>query len=330
MMGPVMRLGEFDLIQRYFAPLSHQFAGARGLVDDTASLRLSEGYEAIITLDTMVSGIHFLKNDPPDQIARKLLRINLSDLASAGASPVGYFLSISAPETITEDWIKSFSEGLRSDQNYFQIHLGGGDMTSTTGPLTLSLTAIGEVPYGDALTRSGAKHGHEIWTSGTIGDAALALWIFQNKDTNPSSEIVSALTARYRLPQPRVNLGLAIRSIASAAIDISDGLIADLEHLCQASRLGAELNAQNIPLSEASKYLIKSNQDLFERALTGGDDYELLFTIPEGSSNQILEIAKSTQVPLTRIGRMTANRELNIFSNSGEKLSYAANGWQHF
>ena len=201
------RTGEFEIINRYFAPLSQGFAGAHGLTDDTASLLIGDGNEAVITLDTMVSGVHFLPTDPPDLIARKLLRVNLSDLAAAGATPRTYFLSLSLPSSVIDSWIAAFAGGLAADQMSFGVVLGGGDTTSTPGPLTLSLTAIGEAPRGQAISRAGAKPGQDIYVSGTIGDAALALALIQSDGVEQALRDASALMARYRLPEPRVSLG---------------------------------------------------------------------------------------------------------------------------
>jgi thiamine-monophosphate kinase len=330
MKSQLTRTGEFETIARYFAPLSQGFAGAHGLTDDTASLLIGDGNEAVITLDTMVSGVHFLATDPPDLIARKLLRVNLSDLASAGATPRAYFLSLSLPASINESWIAAFAGGLAADQVSFDVVLGGGDTTSTPGPLTLSLTAIGEAPRGQAISRAGALPGQDIYVSGTIGDAALALALIQTEGVEKALMDAPSLMARYRLPEPRVLLGTSLRGLATAAIDVSDGLVADLSHICRTSAVGAEVEAATIPLSPEAKNLVSKRDDLSERVLAGGDDYELLFTAHPENAENLSALSERLSLPLTRIGQTTEGDGPVIVSASGEIISLADTGWRHF
>lgn len=325
-----IRTGEFEIIGKYFAPLSQGFAGAHDLTDDTASLLIGNGNEAVITLDTMVSGVHFLPTDPPDLIARKLLRVNLSDLASAGATPRTYFLSLSLPSSITDSWIAAFAGGLAADQASFGIVLGGGDTTSTPGPLTLSLTAIGEAPRGQAISRAGAQPGQDIYVSGTIGDAALALALIQSAGADQALRDAPALLARYRLPEPRVSLGMSLRGLATAAIDLSDGLVADLGHICRTSAVGAEVAAATVPLSPEALTLLSKQGDLSERVFAGGDDYELLFTARSEDAANISAISENLRLPLTRIGRTTEGDSPVLVSESGEIINLAETGWRHF
>jgi len=324
------RTGEFDTIEKFLAPLCVGFPGARGLTDDTASLVISDGHEAVITLDTMVSGVHFLPTDPPDLIARKLMRVNLSDLASAGATPRTYFLSLSLPSSIGDNWIKAFAEGLWVDQNIYSVVLGGGDTTSTPGPLTLSLTAIGEIPKGQAITRGGAQVGQDIYVSGTIGDAALALVLIQTKGVKQVQADAPSLLAYYQLPEPRVSLGLLLLGLATSAADISDGLMADLGHICRASGVGAEILSSSVPLSDEAHKLISEQSELSNCVYSGGDDYELLFTAHPKDAEKIMAISEKLNLPITRVGRTIKGELPVLLSDSGEIMDLSSSGWRHF
>ncbi|MGH6900683.1 MAG: thiamine-phosphate kinase, partial [Geminicoccaceae bacterium] len=244
-----MAEGEFAFIARRLRPLATA-EGALGLADDAALLDPAPGRQLVLAKDAMVAGVHFLGDDPPAQIARKLLRVNLSDLAAMGAAPLGYLLALARSKEIADVWLGEFCAGLAADNAEFAIPLLGGDTVATPGPLTLSLTALGEVPKGAALLRGGARPGDDIWVSGTLGDAALGLEALQGK-LDVTGEARAYLIERYRLPRPRLALGQALRGTASAAIDISDGLIADLGHVLEVSEVGAELHADALPLSPA-------------------------------------------------------------------------------
>ena len=265
--------GEFDLIARHFAPL----AGPQGLnlLDDAALLSPQPGYDLVFTADALIGGVHFRPHDPPDFIARKALRVNLSDLAAKGADPVGYLLTIAWPIGTTSQTIEQFVQGLAHDQAEFGIRLFGGDTTVGPGPLTISLTAIGQVPAGTMIRRSGARPGDLIFVSGTIGDGALGL-------DHPE---ITALNQRYLLPEPRLTLGQSLRGQATSSIDISDGLISDASHIAKASGVCLELDLDRVPLSPEVRELISADPSVFARALTGGDDYEILFTAPAANRN---------------------------------------------
>ncbi|MDF2781719.1 MAG: thiL, partial [Geminicoccaceae bacterium] len=268
-----MALGEFAFIAERLRPLAAGSPGALDLADDAALLDPPAGSELVLTKDAMVAGVHFLPDDPPGDIARKLLRVNLSDLAAMGAAPLGYLLALIRPKATAEDWLAEFCRGLAEDQATFGIGLLGGDTVSTPGPLALSLTALGHVPRGAALRRGGAKPGDDIWASGTLGDAALGLKVLQG-ELEAAPAVGAQLVERYRLPQPRLALGQTLRGLASAALDVSDGLLADLGHILETSAVGAEIHAAALPLSPAARAL----PGVREAALAGGDDYELLFT----------------------------------------------------
>ncbi|RDD63786.1 thiamine-phosphate kinase [Ferruginivarius sediminum] len=325
-------LGEFEIIARYFAPLAEGTPGALGLGDDAAVLSPPAGEDLVFTTDTIVSGVHFLSDDPPDQVARKLLRVNLSDLAAMGARPLGYLLSFTLPATVDEAWIEGFAQGLASDQDTYAVGLLGGDTTSTPGPTTLSLTAVGRVPAGRALRRGGAKLGDIVFVSGTIGDSALGLEILQGRRTVEMESDRERLVDRYRLPRPRMALGreLLERGLASAAIDVSDGLAADLGHICASSGVGAEIDAVDVPLSAAVQRLVESDAGCLVTALTGGDDYELMFTVPERLAGEVGKLAVELDLPLTRIGVLAGAGGVIVRGADGEAMELGPGGWTHF
>jgi len=314
---------EFARIARYFAPLAGP--GGLALADDAALLRPRSGHELVLSLDTLVAGVHFLPQDPPDQVAKKLLRVNLSDLAAKGARPVGYLLSVSVPRDLPEEWFAHFSNGLAEDQARYGLALLGGDTTSTPGPISLSLTILGEVPEGQMVRRTGAEAGDEIYVTGTIGDAALGLAVLQGRLADPSGTLV----ARYRLPEPR--LGMKLWGTAHAAIDISDGLLQDLGHLCRAAGLGAEIEAARVPLSLAARKAVDANPDWLATCLTGGDDYELALAVPERNGAKLAADAQKANVPVTRIGHFVAGPpQVTVRDAAGAALVFARGGWSHF
>jgi thiamine-monophosphate kinase len=314
--------GEFEFIARRLRPLATS-PGALGLVDDAALLDGRSGMQLVLTKDAMVAGVHFLADDPPGQVAQKLLRVNLSDLAAMGARPIGYLLAVARPPAIEDDWLAAFCAGLADDNAAFGIALLGGDTVSTPGPLTLSLTAIGEVPTGEALLRAGARLGDDIWVSGTLGDAALGLAVLQG-GLDVAKKVRAHLIGRYRLPQPRLALGQALRGLAHAAIDISDGLLADLGHIVETSGLGAEIRVDLLPTSASD---LPGVQD---EALSGGDDYELLFTAAKSQRDAIEQLVRKHDVPLTRIGEMQAAPGVRALDASGAEIRPKRTGWQHF
>ena len=316
--------GEFEFIARRLRPLATA-PGALDLIDDAALLDPTPDKQLVLAKDAMVAGVHFLEGDPPGQIAKKLLRVNLSDLAAMGAAPLGYLLALARSREIADDWLAEFCAGLAADNAAFGIGLLGGDTVSTPGPLTLSLTAVGEVPKGAALLRSGARAGDDIWVSGTLGDAALGLKVLQG-ELEVAVDARAALIAHYRLPQPRLALGQALRGVAGAAIDISDGLIADLGHILEASGVGAELRADQLPLSAAARDLPGAR----DAALAGGDDYELLFTASPARRAEIAALARRLGLPLTCIGQIRAGSDLSILDAAGQEIKVAKRGWQHF
>jgi thiamine-monophosphate kinase len=319
-----MPQGEFEFIARRLRPLATA-PGALDLTDDAALLDPSPGQQLVLAKDAMVAGVHFLEGDPPGQIAQKLVRVNLSDLAAMGAAPLGYLLALARAKEISDQWLAEFCAGLAADNAEFQIALLGGDTVATSGPLTLSLTAIGEVPRGKALLRSGAAPGDDLWVSGTLGDAALGLKVLRG-ELELAADARDYLIERYRLPRPRLALGQALRGIASAAIDISDGLLADLGHVLETSAVGAELHADQLPLSSAAQDLPAAR----DAALAGGDDYELLFTAPSERRSEIDALARRLDLALTRIGAIRGEPGLSVLDEAGRALPILKAGWQHF
>lgn len=319
-------MNEFDIIARFFAPLA-KHKGALGLKDDAALLRVPVSQELVITTDTLVEKVHFIGDEPPALLAQKLLRVNCSDMAAMGAKPFGYFLNLSVPATTDENWFQSFANGLRIDQKTFACSLLGGDTTSTHGALTLSATMPGLVPRGKALRRNGAKPGDDIYVTGTIGDAALGLKVIKGQ-LAADKKALEYLLNRYRLPSPRLALAQKLRALATACMDISDGLMQDLDHICNASKTGAEIYWESIPLSKAAQSVVFPAFQ--ETILAGGDDYELLFTAPSHAAKQLAKAAGMTNIPITRIGQVTAGKSSRIVDKDGHEIFLPRKGYMHF
>ena len=309
---------EFTRIAKYFAPLAGE--AGRGLIDDAAVLTPPPGREIVLTVDQMLENIHFLPADPPDLIARKLLRRSLSDLAAMGATPLSYLLTTALPPHIEESWLAAFAEGLAHDQEEFKIHLIGGDSSSSQQHISLTATCIGHVAPGAALGRNGAQPGDEIWVTGTIGDAALGLRARRGQLTDKTG----FLTQRSLLPSPRINLPLA--GIANAAIDISAGLLQDLGHICNASGLAATIHAGLVPASpEAAAF----GGEFLESRLTDGDDYELLLAVP--AEQAALLSTACCDLAVTKIGVFSPGpATVTVLAGDGTPITFAKQGWRHF
>jgi len=317
---------EFALIARHFRQLAGP--GALDLLDDAAVLGIPAGRQLVLSADAMVAGVHFLPDDPPEMVGRKLLRVNLSDLAAMGAAPLGYLMTTALPRGTSDTWIAGFAAGLAADQAEFGISVLGGDTVSTPGPITLSLTILGTVPAGAALRRQGARPGDAIWVSGTIGDGALGLRVLQGR---LASDAEGHLARRYRLPQPRLALGAALSGLARAAMDVSDGLVQDLGHLCRAGGCGAVLEAAALPLSRAARAAVMADPSLLPVALTGGDDYELLFAAPPDQEAAVLASGAAAGVAVTRIGRFVEGPpEVRVLGEGGAPMPLPRAGWSHF
>ena len=324
------RNGEFDLIARFFRPLSQAAPGAFGLRNDGALLAPPAGACLVVTKDLMVAGVHYPEGEEPSVLARRLLRVNLSDLAAMGASASAYALGLALPEGIAESWVEAFAAGLARDQAAFGVTLIGGDTVATAGPAVLSLTAFGTVAGDNCLTRSGAGAGHDIYVSGTIGDAALGLRAVRGELAGLAPADRAALAERFRLPEPRLALGAALVGLAGAAIDVSDGLVADLGHLCAESGLAARIAADAVPLSAAARRALDGGEATIADLVTGGDDYELLFCAPQPERGAIDALGRRLGLALTRIGTMEAGQGVVVVGADGRPLPLARAGYTHF
>lgn len=313
--------GEFSFIARHFRPL----AGPESLDlrDDCALISCPPGQELAISTDTMVENVHFLPDDPPETLGRKLLRCNLSDIAAMGATPYAYTLNVTIPRNsrYNDSWFSAFVAGLSEDQARYGVTLLGGDTTSTSGPLVLSATVFGRLHKGTALRRNGARPGDSLWVTGTIGDAALGLLALQGKIPDPSG----FLADRYRLPQPRT--GLALNGIVHAAMDISDGLIQDCQHIAEESDVAIDLQADTVPASPEAKSL---GPKWLEQRLTGGDDYELLLACPPEQEASLAQICRDAEIPVTRIGTILSGSGVRALDHNGQVIQFLKGGWQHF
>ena len=317
--------GEFAFIQHHLRPLAAGHPGALELKDDASLLEPTAGMQLVLAKDALVEGVHFLPHDKAEHVAQKALRVNLSDMAAMGATPRGYLLALMRPKRLPPEWLARFSYGLSEDQAAFGVTLLGGDTVVTPGPLSLSMTMLGETPRGQALRRDGARSGDDIYVSGTLGGAALGLEVLKGRLSPPMSAS-DFLIRRYRLPEPRIGLGEALRGVAHAAIDISDGLLADLGHVLEVSQKGAEVHTDRIPLSQAAT----PHRGALEAALAGGDDYELLFTADPEQRPAIQEIGRQQAISLTLVGRITDEPTLDVLDAKGRPFPIDRTGWQHF
>ena len=322
--------GEFGRIARYFAPLAASYAGAFSLTDDAAVIAPAPDTELVVTTDTIVAGVHYIGDEPPDLIAAKLLRVNLSDLASMGATPRAYTLNIALPRDIDDGWLEAFAGGLAEDQARFEVSLIGGDSVGTPGPVVLTLTAYGEVPASGAVRRSAAKPGNTVYVSGTIGDGALGLRAVKGELSGIYEADAAVLIARYRRPEPRLGLLARLaRETVLAAADVSDGLVADLAHIAEASDVSIVIRADSVPLSPAACAVLNRNPALRTAILSGGDDYELIFCAPYTASDTVHTIATACDVPVTAIGTVEAGSGVRVIDADGSEIALDRTGFTH-
>jgi len=327
-------MGEFELIARYFTrPARH---AVLGVGDDCALLQPAPGMHLAISSDMLVSGRHFFPDVDPRTLGHKALAVNLSDLAACGARPLAFTLALALPEA-SDDWLAPFSEGLLALADAHDCELIGGD--TTRGPLNICITVFGEVPAGQALLRSGARAGDDIYVSGTLGDARLALEALQGQRTLPP-DCMALARARLEQPTPRVALGLALRGIASAAADISDGLLGDLGHILERSRVGASLQAEDaMQLIACSADATRASGSFcpevdaataLRYVLSGGDDYELVFTAPPALRSAVAAAAKASDTPVRRIGQIEAAPGLRLLDGHGAPMAIDFISFDHF
>jgi thiamine-monophosphate kinase len=325
-------LGEFELIARFFTrPAADASFVRQGVGDDCAILACGDS-DLAVTTDMLVEGTHFFTDADPRALGHKALAVNLSDLAAAGATPACFFLSIALPRA-SESWLAEFSAGLLALADEHRCPLVGGDTTrgaivaGAPGPLNLCITAMGRMPKGQALSRAHAVAGDDVWVSGELGGAALAL-AARRREVELASEHSTACFERMDRPQPRVALGQALRGVAHAAIDVSDGLLADLGHVLERSEVGATVQWDAVPRGAA----LRAQTSIRERAcaLAGGDDYELLFTAPAAARGAVEAAARSARTPVARIGAITTARECIVLDGSGERIELRRLGYEHF
>ena len=322
-------MNEFDLIRRYLGPLASS-GGARGLLDDAAVWTPPAGSNLVIVADTIVEGVHFLSSEAHDWVAARALRVNLSDIAAKGARPEAYLLCITWPKSAQERDFALFAEGLARDQVGFGLTLLGGDTTRANGPLTVSVTVFGIEPVAGSPSRAGAQAGDDVYVSGTIGDAGLGLALARREEIR--SDEAAELVQRYRRPEPKLALGVAIAPFATASIDVSDGLVADLGHIATASDVDVLIGLKDVPFSQAA--LNQSNFDPV-RAITAGDDYEIAFTAPPERRGDVAAAALSSDTPITRIGHVErcadgSTGEVRCRAGDGELIKISTSGFSHF
>ena len=330
----VGRLSREDaLIQRVFAPIAtHE--GAFGLTDDAAAVAPPPGCELVLTIDTLVAGVHFFADDPPGAIAKKALRVNLSDLAAKAADPLGFVISTALPEGVKPEWLDAFARGLGEDAAAYGFALFGGDTVRTPGPLTITVTAFGTVPAGGMVRRAGAAPGDWVVVTGTIGDATLGLALRRHLGPRGVGRLGARdkahLADRYLLPQPRTRLAPVLRDHVRAAMDVSDGLAGDLAKMCALSGVGARIETALLPLSPAASAAVDGDPNLLERVVTGGDDYEILMAVAPGELDAFMSAAARVGVPVTAIGEVTAEPGLPVFYGPQGPMKLKQMSFSHF
>ena len=319
---------EDRLIARYFAPLATH-PGALGLSDDAAFIAPPPGCEIVLKTDAIIGGVHFFAEDDAMTVAQKALRVNLSDLAAKGATPLGYLLSLALPREVGEAWLARFTQGLREDAACYGCPLFGGDTDRTPGPMMISVAMFGSVPAGTMVRRAGAKSGDLVFVSGSIGDAALGLALRKGAAATLTEAQRAHLASRYLLPQPRNALAEAVRTHASASMDISDGLAGDFAKLCRVSQVAAEIDVAKVPLSDAAR-VMTADPAMLVTALSGGDDYEIVCTVPPAKAASFRAAADAAGVPVTEIGRVMAGEGARFLKPDGTPLTFERASFSHF
>jgi thiamine-monophosphate kinase len=327
---------EDRLITRHFKPLATH-PGAFGLVDDAAAIVPPPGHDLVLKADAIVGGVHFFADDPPGTVAGKALRVNLSDLAAKGATPLGHLLSLALPKDIGDDWVAGFAAGLGADAQRFACPLFGGDTVRSPGPVMVAISVFGAVPHGRMLMRAGARAGDLVVVTGSIGDAALGLRLHSDREAASRWSLSSAqrdhLDDRYLLPRPRNALAVTLREHASGGMDVSDGLAGDLGKMCRASGVTADIDVAAVPLSDAARQAVAAEPGLIEPVLTGGDDFEVLASVPQARWDSLRAAADALGIAVTAIGRFRAAADDGaqaVFTARGERLVFARASYSHF
>ena len=323
---------EDRLIARTFKPLA-KHPGTFGFSDDASAITPPAGHDLVLKTDGLIAGVHFFPDDPADGVARKALRVNLSDLAAKGAAPLGFLLAIALTKDFDESWLAAFAHGLGEDADAYKCPLLGGDTDSTPGPTSISIAAFGTLPQGTMVRRAGARVGDHVFVSGSIGDAALGLLVRRGEAATWKLDAASAeyLVSRYRLPEPRNALAEALRTHVSAAMDVSDGLAADLAKLCRVSQVSADIEIARVPLSAAARQALRADAALIAPILTGGEDYEILCTVAPDKVRAFTEAATVANVPIAGIGRIVAGAAPPRFLDTkGEAMRFSRPGYSHF
>ncbi len=323
------RLSEDEIIARFFAPAAGP--AALGLKDDAACLTPPAGCDLVLTCDALVAGVHFFADDPPASIARKALRVNLSDLAAKGARPLGFLLSLALASDWTEAWLAAFAAALGDDGAAYGCPLAGGDTVRTPGPLTLSIAAFGAVPSGRMAARTGVRPGDRLYVTGTIGDAAIGLRLRQGRGPDLPPTEREFLVDRYLEPQPRVALAPAMAAYANGGMDVSDGLVGDLTKMLRVSGASARVEVDHLPLSRAAEAAIAADPDLMAVALTGGDDYEVIASVPPENTAAFEAAAAAAGVPVAGLGEaLEGNDPPRFVARDGQTLTFAHGSYSHF
>ncbi len=321
--------GEDALIARFFAP--HAGEAALGLRDDAACFTPPAGSDLVVTTDALVAGVHFFADDPPASIARKALRVNLSDLAAKGARPLGFLLSLALPPGWTEPWLGAFASALGADAQEAGCPLAGGDTVKTPGPLTLSITAFGAVPSGRMAARTGVRPGHRLYVTGTIGDAAIGLRLRQGRGPDLGAADREFLLRRYLEPEPRLALAPVMAAVAEGGMDVSDGFVGDLTKMLAVSGASARVALDRIPLSGAARAAIALEPDLLTTALTGGDDYEIIAAVAPGNAAAFEAGAASAAVPVAHVGdAVEGDGPPRFLMADGAEFTFARGAYSHF
>jgi thiamine-monophosphate kinase len=325
---------EDRLIAHYFRPLA-KHPGAFALLDDAAVIDPPAGCDIVLKTDGIIGGVHFFPDDPPDTIGKKALRVNLSDLAAKAAKPLGFLLTLALPKEIGDAWLAPFARGLGADAEFFDCPLLGGDTDRTPGPITITITVFGAVPRGRMLRRAGAQPGDRVVVTGTIGDAALGLVLRRDPAAAERWGLTRAqqndLEARYLVPDPRTEIAELLGRYASAAMDVSDGLVGDLAKLCRVSGVAAEIEAARVPLSQPARTALAGEPALVESILTGGDDYEVLASVPRGKAEALRDQALARGVLVTDIGVVLAgDTDARVLDQEGRPLAFARPSFSHF